>query len=221
MGFACLSSTFLSLTADGFTTGFRKLYLKEMKNKVARTEPAFSRESCSLQVMPFSAWEPNNAYRLARNFSRERNAFLVRWYWQMGQPVEEFCSFTILIRCSQPERSVWCECFSAIGAGLLEASPRPVIPWTPSRSSLELMTEACQDEGCLKMKWVHHQLGLNRYGKSTCQESRIHRCQVLARCPPGVFAVIEAWTSRSDDAAVPITCKYNFPFFYIYFSTFF
>lgn len=33
MGFACLSSTFLSLTPDGFTTGFRKLYLKEMKNK--------------------------------------------------------------------------------------------------------------------------------------------------------------------------------------------
>ena len=33
MRFACLSSTFLSLTADGFTTGFRKLYLKEMKNK--------------------------------------------------------------------------------------------------------------------------------------------------------------------------------------------
>jgi len=33
MGFACLSSAFLPLTADGFTTGFRKLYLKEMKNK--------------------------------------------------------------------------------------------------------------------------------------------------------------------------------------------
>lgn len=32
MGFACLSSTFLSLTADGLTTWFRKLYLQEMKN---------------------------------------------------------------------------------------------------------------------------------------------------------------------------------------------
>lgn len=33
MGFACLSLTSLLLTADGFTTRFRKLYLKEMKNR--------------------------------------------------------------------------------------------------------------------------------------------------------------------------------------------
>lgn len=31
--FACCSSVFLSLTANGLTTGFRKLYLKEMENK--------------------------------------------------------------------------------------------------------------------------------------------------------------------------------------------
>lgn len=31
--FACWSSTFLSLTANGLTTGFRKLYFKELENK--------------------------------------------------------------------------------------------------------------------------------------------------------------------------------------------
>lgn len=72
----------------------------------------------------------------------------------------EFHSFTVLIRCSQLERSVWCKCFSAIGAYLLETSPRPSDSLNTSQGSLGLMTEACQDEGRLKTTMVAPPAGL-------------------------------------------------------------
>lgn len=200
--FACWSSAFLPLTANGLTTGFRKLYLKEMKNTIARIEAAFNRESCSSEVIPFFFLEAEQCLLTGCKLLQGKKCLSSEMIFTDGLAHEEFCSFTVLIRCSQLERSVWCKCFSATGAHLLETSPRP----SDSLNTISGLSRVDdrglsgwgvpEDNNCYTTSWAWTCMANPHAGKVLYIDAKSWH-----NFPPGVFSLTEAWTSRSDDAA--------------------